>query len=197
LTGQPEAAETRLLLALPLLECARPVPVDRLVDLTWEQPPPSARRVVFAHVARLRKVLAGAAGHGVALVTEPTGYVLRVEPERVDVHLFRQLVDRARSTTDPVARGACCVMRWICGAGPPLEDPCPVRANASEFGPTFRMIFRSPDLPFGCVAGQVNVLAVDGHVSASRTGTCPSGVGLGRHRREWSTSGLIMTCCGL
>jgi DNA-binding SARP family transcriptional activator/tetratricopeptide (TPR) repeat protein len=113
----------RLVLALLLLECGRPVPVDKLVDLAWEQPPPSARRVVFAHVARLRQALAGAARHGVALVTEPTGYVMRVEPDRVDVHLFRQLVDSARSATDPVDRG-----RLLRGAlelwrGPPLEDP--------------------------------------------------------------------------
>src|SRR5947209_20514037 len=68
----------RLVLALLLLERGRPVPVDKLVDLTWDEPPPSARRVVFAHVARLRKALAGAARHGVALVTEPSGYALRV-----------------------------------------------------------------------------------------------------------------------
>src|SRR5436190_17766942 len=91
----------RLVLALLLLECGRPVPVDKLVDLIWEEPPLSARRVVFVHVARLRKALAGAAEHGVALVTEPSGYAMRVEPDRVDVHVFRQLVERARTTADP------------------------------------------------------------------------------------------------
>jgi DNA-binding SARP family transcriptional activator/tetratricopeptide (TPR) repeat protein len=113
----------RLVLALLLLECGRPVPVDKLVDLIWEEPPPSARRVVFAHVARLRKALAGAAGHGVALVTEPSGYAMRVEPDRVDVHLFRQLVDTARATVDPAARAKLLRAALDLWRGPPLEDP--------------------------------------------------------------------------
>jgi DNA-binding SARP family transcriptional activator/tetratricopeptide (TPR) repeat protein len=113
----------RLVLALLLLECGRPVAVDKLVDLTWEEPPPSARRVVFAHVARLRKALAGAAKHGVALVTEPSGYAMRVEPDRVDVHLFRQLVESARTTADPAARAKLLRDALDLWRGAPLEDP--------------------------------------------------------------------------
>ena len=119
--GQPidlGPRKRRLVFAVLLLECGRPVPVDKLVDLTWDEPPPAARRVVFAHIARLRKALAGA---GVALVTEPSGYALRVEPSTVDVHLFRQLVDTARTALDPPARAALLRDALDLWRGPPLE----------------------------------------------------------------------------
>ena len=54
--------QRRLLLGLLLLQPGEPVPVERLIDLTWKVPPPRARRAVFAHVARLRKALAGPDG---------------------------------------------------------------------------------------------------------------------------------------
>jgi DNA-binding SARP family transcriptional activator/tetratricopeptide (TPR) repeat protein len=91
----------RLVLALLLLEHGACMPVDRLVELAWEEPPAAARRVVFAHVARLRKAIAGA---GAELVTTPPGYTLEVEPDQVDVHRFRRLVDAASAVEDPLAR---------------------------------------------------------------------------------------------
>jgi DNA-binding SARP family transcriptional activator len=101
--GQPVdlgPPKRRVLLALLLLECGRCVPVDRLVDIAWEVPPPAARRVVFAHVARLRKALAPAAAYGVSLVSTSPGYTLRADPAQVDAHVFRRLVQEA-STGDP------------------------------------------------------------------------------------------------
>lgn len=51
----------RLVLALLLLESNRLVPVGRLVDVLWQQrPPSSARRIVQAHVSRLRTTLSRA-----------------------------------------------------------------------------------------------------------------------------------------
>ncbi|MFL6110782.1 MAG: BTAD domain-containing putative transcriptional regulator [Catenulispora sp.] len=85
----------RLLLALLLLEGGRPVSVERLAERLWPEPPPAARRVVFAHVARLRKALARAAEYGVELVTSSAGYALRVDPDSVDVHRFRRLITTA------------------------------------------------------------------------------------------------------
>jgi DNA-binding SARP family transcriptional activator/tetratricopeptide (TPR) repeat protein len=99
-------AKRQLLLALLAMECGRCLPLDRLIELVWEEPPPTARRVVFAHIARLRKALAGAAGRGADLVSTPPGYTLRTDPDRVDAHLFRRLVDTARNTTEPAARTA-------------------------------------------------------------------------------------------
>lgn len=112
----------RVLLAVLLLECGRCVPVDRLVDLAWEEPPPAARRVVFAHIAMLRKALAPAAAHSVALLSTPPGYTLKVERAMVDAHLFRQLVRDAAAVEDAQARAD--LLRDALGLwrGPPLHD---------------------------------------------------------------------------
>jgi DNA-binding SARP family transcriptional activator/tetratricopeptide (TPR) repeat protein len=123
--GQPVdlgPPKRRLLLALLLLECGRPVPVDRLVDLAWEEPPPAARRVVFAHVARLRKALAGAERHGVALLSTPPGYTLRAAPEQVDAQLFRQLVAEAATLEDAAVRAKLLREALALWRGPALED---------------------------------------------------------------------------
>lgn len=112
----------RVLLALLLLECGRCVPVERLVDIAWEVPPPAARRVVFAHVARLRKALAPAAAYGVELVSTPPGYTLRVDPARVDAHLFRRLVQDGAALDDPVARAAVLRRALDLWHGPALDD---------------------------------------------------------------------------
>jgi DNA-binding SARP family transcriptional activator len=112
----------RVLLALLLLECGRCVPVERLVDIAWEVSPPAARRVVFAHVARLRKALAPAAAHGVALVSTPPGYTLRVDPARVDAHVFRRLVQDAAAVDDPQARADLLRRALSLWRGPALDD---------------------------------------------------------------------------
>ncbi len=92
----------RLVLAVLLLEAGRPVPLDRLVDLLWPTAPPaSARNTVQALVSRLRAVFRAAGGP--ELVTEGPGYVLRADPEAVDVHRFTALVRRARAADDETA----------------------------------------------------------------------------------------------
>ncbi|MGK3202301.1 BTAD domain-containing putative transcriptional regulator [Amycolatopsis sp. MEPSY49] len=92
----------RLVLAVLLLEAGRPVPLDRLVDLLWPAAPPaSARNTVQALVSRLRAVFRTAGGP--ELVTEGPGYVLRADPEAVDVHRFTALVRRARAADDETA----------------------------------------------------------------------------------------------
>jgi DNA-binding SARP family transcriptional activator len=93
----------RLLLAVLLLDLGRVVPVDRLVELLWDDdPPPAARRVVFAHISRLRQLLtaAGAKTYGVSLETAAPGYALLADPDRVDAHRFQRLVEQARATAD-------------------------------------------------------------------------------------------------
>jgi DNA-binding SARP family transcriptional activator len=90
----------RLVLAVLLLGAERFVATASLVRACWlDDPPPSAHRVVHAHVSRVRGALAGAgaAEHGVSLTRHGAGYVLVCEPMRVDVHRFRSLVDRART----------------------------------------------------------------------------------------------------
>jgi DNA-binding SARP family transcriptional activator/tetratricopeptide (TPR) repeat protein len=93
----------RCLLAVLLLEAGRTVPVDRMIDLLWDDElPDNARRALHSHVARLRSVLAraGAAEHGVSLESSRNGYTLTVDAERVDAHRFRALVARATATVE-------------------------------------------------------------------------------------------------
>ena len=112
----------RLLLAVLALECGRPVPLDRLIDLTWEEPPSAARGVVFAHVSRLRKALAGAARHGVEVVSTPPGYTLRADPSAVDAQRFRRLVGDASAVADPAVRGRLLGSALRLWRGQPMED---------------------------------------------------------------------------
>ncbi|WP_163573787.1 AfsR/SARP family transcriptional regulator [Fodinicola feengrottensis] len=81
----------RLVLAVLLLEANRVISTERLVDLSWPQDPPaSARTAIHGRISRLRATIAAADGlaHGVALVSEGSGYRLNIDPELVDAHRF-------------------------------------------------------------------------------------------------------------
>jgi DNA-binding SARP family transcriptional activator/tetratricopeptide (TPR) repeat protein len=93
----------RCLLAILLLEAGRTVPVERMIELLWDDElPDNGRRALHSHVARIRSVLAraGAAEHGVSLESSRKGYTLTVDAERVDAHRFRALVARATTTAE-------------------------------------------------------------------------------------------------
>ncbi len=87
----------RALLARLLLDAGRVVSVDALLDALWEAPPPSAPKVLQAHVSALRKAL----GRD-AIETRAPGYLLR--PAQSDLARFEQLVEQARAERDPGAR---------------------------------------------------------------------------------------------
>jgi DNA-binding SARP family transcriptional activator/tetratricopeptide (TPR) repeat protein len=78
--------------------------------------------VIFAHIARLRRALAGAEPHGVRLLSTPPGYTLDVDPDRVDAHVFRRRVTEAAAQADPAARAE--LLRAALGLwrGPALGD---------------------------------------------------------------------------
>jgi YVTN family beta-propeller protein len=85
----------RSVLALLLMRANEVVSSDQLIDELWpDQQPPSATKIVQAHVSRLRKALDGA-GEGI-LLTRGRGYLLRVEPGELDVDRFRRLLDAGR-----------------------------------------------------------------------------------------------------
>ncbi len=90
----------RALLAVLALHAGEPVSADRLVDELWgENPPPTARTVVHGLVSRLRRVLAprnAEARPGALLETIAGGYRLAIEPDAVDAHRFKRLIDEAR-----------------------------------------------------------------------------------------------------
>src|ERR1700747_2222330 len=79
----------RVLLALLVLEANRCVPRERLIDALWEDAPTAtAAKGLQVHVSQLRKLLGNE-----RLQTKAPGYLLRVEPEELDLHRFVRLRD--------------------------------------------------------------------------------------------------------
>ncbi|MFN2589263.1 MAG: BTAD domain-containing putative transcriptional regulator, partial [Actinomycetota bacterium] len=99
----------RALLALLVLHAGEPVSADRLIDELWgEGAPQTARTVVHGLVSRLRGVLEPGrdkARPGALLQTFGGGYRLAIEPDAVDAHRFKRLLDEARGAPAEV-RGA-------------------------------------------------------------------------------------------
>ena len=88
----------RALLAGLLLHPNEVVSADRLIDELWgEDFPEDAAAALRVNVSRLRKALAQD-----VLTTRSPGYVIRVEPDELDLHRFERLVDEGR---DLLARG--------------------------------------------------------------------------------------------
>jgi DNA-binding SARP family transcriptional activator len=91
-----------------LLSGGQIVTVDQLAELLWStSPPPSATITIQNYVRRLRLAL-GAAGRD-RIVTQPGGYVIRLEPGELDVITMEQeLAAARRSARDsawPLAAG--------------------------------------------------------------------------------------------
>ncbi|MFD9734003.1 BTAD domain-containing putative transcriptional regulator [Umezawaea sp. NPDC059074] len=89
------SGRARVLLASLLLRANEVVPVDELVDRLWDGAPPTpARAKASLHmvVSRLRQSL-GAAD---SVRTEVDGYRVEIDPDRLDLHRFRALVDAGR-----------------------------------------------------------------------------------------------------
>ena len=81
------AKKQRGLLALLLLHANEVVPTGRLIDLLWDEDPPSdASKALQVQVSRLRRAL----GSEDLLQTRPGGYLLRVEPQSLDVARFEE-----------------------------------------------------------------------------------------------------------
>ena len=88
-----EAPKLRALLAVLLLHANETVPADRVIDEVWgEDSPEDAAAALRVNVSRLRKALPQD-----VLTTRSPGYVLRVEPDALDLDRFERLVDEGRS----------------------------------------------------------------------------------------------------
>ena len=86
------SARSRSVLAILLLTPRTIVPAETLIDRLWDaDPPPKARESLTVYVARLRAALRDAVGDGVRLAGRASGYVLDVDPQSVDLHVFRRL----------------------------------------------------------------------------------------------------------
>lgn len=88
----------RRLLAYLLLNANRVVATHKLLDVLWpDETPRTARKMIGNAVRGLRLDLAhGATDTRAALLTLAPGYQLRVEPDTVDLFLFRRHVERGR-----------------------------------------------------------------------------------------------------
>jgi len=114
----------RIVLAALLLNAGRSVSVDDLIEVLWaDSPPPSARVAAQNYVMRLRNAL-GNPGRS-RIITQPHGYLIRVETGELDVSRFEALLDAARAAArdgrwDQAATHARAALRlW---RGEPLAD---------------------------------------------------------------------------
>jgi ABC-2 type transport system ATP-binding protein len=117
--------QQRLVLAILALRANQVVPVDQLIALTWGQmPPDSARHSVQVRVSLLRALLAdaGADRDEVRIATRGSTYILQTDPQRVDAHRFRTLVNQANAEREDAVKAR--LLRRALGLwrGPPLAD---------------------------------------------------------------------------
>ncbi|WP_151482911.1 AfsR/SARP family transcriptional regulator [Streptomyces albicerus] len=103
-------AKQRTVLAALLADAGRWVAVETLIDRVWGQDlPAQVRPSLYAHIARIRRMLAtvatpldagtDGAGAGPQLRRGPGGYLLDVPAGHIDVHRFRRLVEQARAAS--------------------------------------------------------------------------------------------------
>ena len=107
----------RALLALLLVDAGRAVSTDRLIDALWgEDPPRTAPTSLQNFVSQLRKQLGAD-----LLVTKPPGYLLRIDPNQLDVNRAQALLAGARDAP-PEERAAKLREAIAMWRGPPLEE---------------------------------------------------------------------------
>ncbi|QNP75661.1 tetratricopeptide repeat protein [Streptomyces roseirectus] len=85
------------------LDAGRPVSTDSLIHRLWDDTPPARPLAnLYTYVARVRRRLRDLGAEG-CLVQRTHGYLLDLDPDRVDSHRFQHLVAQARALSD---RGA-------------------------------------------------------------------------------------------
>jgi DNA-binding SARP family transcriptional activator/tetratricopeptide (TPR) repeat protein len=107
----------RALLAFLLLHANELVSSDRLIDEVWgPDPPKTAGASLQNYVSRLRKAIGTE-----AIVSQPPGYVLRIDPERFDLARFERLTTEARGA-EPRERAEKLRAALALWRGPALDD---------------------------------------------------------------------------
>jgi predicted ATPase/DNA-binding SARP family transcriptional activator len=127
--------QPRLLLALLALDPGRVVGADRLIDGIWgEQLPSEPANALQVVVSRLRRALAP----DQPVVSQPPGYLLAVEPERIDAVRFERLAaaGRAAASAGEAERAAELLQEalalWRGDALADLSDSSAARAAATR-----------------------------------------------------------------
>ena len=88
----------RVLLAMLVAADGKVVAVDRLIDVIWnESPPTTASGTLQTYVSRLRRSLGPI---GATIVREFAGYRLEIDRHHVDVHRFETLATHGRAALD-------------------------------------------------------------------------------------------------
>ncbi|NEA66763.1 BTAD domain-containing putative transcriptional regulator [Streptomyces sp. SID12488] len=104
-TAEVGPPQRRAVLAALAVDAGRPVGADVVIRRVWgTTPPEGARRSVYSHIARIRRICeqtGDAGGERLRLTRRSGGYVLEAGWEQVDVHRFRRLVDQARAARLP------------------------------------------------------------------------------------------------
>ncbi len=106
----------RATLGFLLLSAGRVVSISELTEALWpDGHPPTARGILLNVVSALRKA-------GLDLVTRKPGYLLRAEPDRVDLHRFRAAVARAATAPGPEQKATILRDALALWRGPVLAD---------------------------------------------------------------------------
>lgn len=122
-----QAGKQRALLACLLLRANRVVSSETLIDVLWgEDAPETAMHTLHVYVSQLRKVLRQARSpHHAGLVTEGRGYMLRIDPDDIDLDRFERIAAAGRQAleegedADAAARFGEALGLW---RGQPLSD---------------------------------------------------------------------------
>ena len=114
-------AKERALLVFLLLHVGEPVSADRLIEELWgDSPPATAKKSLQVRVAGLRRAV-----RGDVLLTRGDAYLVRLEPNQLDLHRFEQLLSdgsRALAAGDPSAAVATLHEALALWRGPALAD---------------------------------------------------------------------------
>ncbi|MGX1618134.1 AfsR/SARP family transcriptional regulator [Micromonospora chalcea] len=99
-------ARQQCVLAALLVEPNRVVATGQLISRVWgDEVPDGAAATLRGYLSRLRHALAGT--DDVRIVRRHPGYLLAVDPDRVDLHRFRALTEQARRTGDDATAIGC------------------------------------------------------------------------------------------
>jgi len=113
--------QQRFILVVLLLHANRPMSTTRLTEIVWPDNP-DRRQLVRSYIKRLRDAFRGA--DGVDIETTPTGYLLRVDEDRLDTMRFGRLRAEAEAARADDPRRAVELLRAAVGLwhGRFLED---------------------------------------------------------------------------
>ncbi|WP_283139568.1 AfsR/SARP family transcriptional regulator [Rhizohabitans arisaemae] len=89
-------------LAILLLARGRPVTIDKIIELIWDNRPPlKARETLHTYISRLRSRLGAAVGERIRIPPCDGGsYVLEIDQEAVDLFRFESLKQQAYAVAD-------------------------------------------------------------------------------------------------